>query len=218
MNGNKDNNVDYDNLANPAIAKKGVNSKEKSLSVTPKSKRGSKIFSVNEINQKDNLQKDNNISNNQKEVINIHPIKDNDDISFYCGKISNFISIYSSYYNTIPEEQKTIFNLKSDPLEYLYNNFFPKIIIYNDKKTKSIKGLCILSHIYTSDSKNNGLFIEHISSYNEEEREVIFEKLLSFIKENSYNIFGFENNRKEKDIYIDLYYKFEDGKFNINTD
>ena len=218
MNGNKDNNVDYDNLANPAIAKKGVNSKEKSLSVTPKSRRDSKILSKNEIAQKDNFKKDNNISNNQKEVINIHPIKDNDDISFYCGKISNFISIYSSYYNIIPEEQKIILNLKSDPLEYLYNNFFPKIIMYTDKKTKNIKGLCIFSHIYTNDTKNNGLFIEHISSYNEEEREVIFEKLLLFIKENSYNIFGFENNRKEKDIYIDLYYKFDNGKFNINTD
>ena len=90
--------------------------------------------------------------------------------------------------------------------------------MYTDKKTKNIKGLCIFSHIYTNDSKNNGLFIEHISSYNEEEREVIFEKLLLFIKENSYNIFGFENNRKEKDIYIDLYYKFDNGKFNINTD
>ena len=213
INANNDN-----NLENSVISKKGVNSKEKSLSVTPRSKRGSRILSVNEINQKDNLQKDNNISNNPKPTINIHPIKDNDEISFYCGKISNFISIYSSYYNTIPEEQKTIFNLKSDPLEYLYNNFFPKIIMYTDKKTKNIKGLCILSHIYTSDSKNNGLFIEHISSYNEEERETIFEKLLSFIKENSYNIFGFENNRREKDIYIDLYYKFDNGKFNINTD
>ena len=173
INANKDNNLD-----NSVISKKGVNSKEKSLSVTPKSRRGSKILSVNEV-------KDNNASNDPKAKINIHPVKDNDDISFYCGKISNFISIYSSYYNIIPEEQKIIFNLKSDPLEYLHNNFFPKIIIYSDKKTKNIKGLCILSHIHTSDLKNNGLFIEHISSYNEEEREVIFEKLLSFIKENS---------------------------------
>ena len=215
---NKDNNLDYNKLENSVVSKNGINSKEKSLSVTPKSKRGSKILSVNEITQNDNLKKDNNISNDEKAIINIHSFKDNSDISFYCGKISNFISIYSSYYNTIPEEQKTIFNLKSEPKEYLYNNFFPKIIIYNDKKSKLIKGLCIFSHIFTSDSKNNGLFIEHISSYNEEEREIIFEKLLLFIKENSYNIFGFENNRKEKDIYIDLYYKFDNGKFNINTD
>ena len=49
--------------------------------------------------------------------------RDNDYIAFYCGKISNFISIYSSYYNTIPEEQKIIFNLKPEPVEYFHNNF-----------------------------------------------------------------------------------------------
>ena len=210
---NKDNNVEEDILENSLVISKKIKSQEeKSRPVTPKSLRGSKIISLNEITQN----KDNNISNKKNEI-NIHPIKDNDYIAFYCGKISNFISIYSSYYESIPEEQKLIFNLKSDPLEYLYNNFYPKIIIYSDKKTKIIKGLCIFSYIFTNDAKNNGLYIEHISSYNEESREKIFEQLLLFIKENSYNIFGFEN-KKDKDIYIDLYYKNENGKFQINTE
>ena len=211
---NKDNNIEDNVLQNSlVVSKKMQNSHEKSRSVTPESHRDKKIISLKENKQKN---KDNNIQNIKNEI-NIHVVKDNDYIAFYCGKISNFIPIYSSYYNTIPEEQKIIFNLKSDPLEYIYNNLYPKIIIFSDKKTKTIKGLCIISHIFTNESKNNGLFIEHISSYNEDEQEIIFEKLLNFIKENSYNIFGFENSKKDKDIYIDLYYKCEDGKFTINT-
>ena len=42
--------------------------------------------------------------------------------------------------------------------------------------------------------------------------------MLCYIKENSVNIFGFEHNKKDKDIYIDLYYKNENGKFQINTE
>ena len=211
---NKDNNIEENILENSLVVSKKDNiPHEKSRSVTPKSQRGSKIISIKEKEQNN---KDNNISNIKNEI-NIHTVKDNDYIAFYCGKLSNFIPIYSSYYNSIPNEQKIIFNIKSDPLEYIHNNFYPKILIYSDKKTKKIKGLCIISHIFTNEAKNNGLFIEHISSYNEDEQETIFEKLLNFIKENSYNIFGFENNRRDKEIYIDLYYKSENGKFTINT-
>ena len=210
----KDNNIEENILRNSLTSSKNSKaSKEKSRSVTPQSQHNSKNISIKKTASKN---KDNNIFN-EKNEINVHQNKDNDYIYFYRDKISNFKTLYSSYYNTIPEEQKIIFNIKEDPLEYLYNNYYPKIIIYGDKKTKGIKGLIIISHIFTNDTKNNGLFIEHISSYNEDERENIFEKLLNFIKENSYNIFGFENNRIEKEIYIDLYYKNENGKFSINT-
>jgi len=220
FNGNKDNNIEENILENSLVISKKINpTKEHNRSSTPKSLRNSKIITTKEMNQnqKNNLNKDNNTPEVKDEII-IQSNRDNDYIAFYCGKISNFISIYSSYYNTIPEEQKIIFNLKSEPLEYIHNNFFPKIIIYSDKKTSTIKGLCIFSFIFTNESKNNGIFIEHISSYNEEEQEKIFEKLFSYIKENSYSLFGFENSRKEKEIYIDLYYKNEDGKFKINTE
>ena len=219
-NGNKDNNIEENILENSLVISEKINpTKEHNRSSTPKSLRNSKIITTKEMNQnqKCNLNKDNNISEVKDEII-IQSNRDNDYIAFYCGKLSNFISIYSSYYRTIPEEQKIIFNLKPDPLEYIHNNFFPKIIIYSDKKTRTIKGLCIFSFIFTNESKNNGIFLEHISSYNEEEREKIFEKLLSYIKENSYNLFGFESNRRDKDIFIDLYYKNEDGKFKINTE
>ena len=39
---------------------------------------------------------------------------------------------------------------------------------------------------------------------------------LCFIKENAFNILGYDNNIKENDIYIDLYYKCEEGKFSLN--
>ena len=70
-----------------------------------------------------------------------------------------------------------------------------------------------MSHIYW---KKNEIYIEHISSNSDEEKEKIFEMFLSFIKENSFNILGYDNNIKENDIYIDLYYKCEEGKFSLN--
>ena len=208
-NSNKDNNIEEH------ISINIKESKEKSRSASPKSERGSKIILTKDMNE--NVNENNNNITNDKNSIAIKSIRENDLIEFYNGKLSDFLPLYSSYYNLIPEEQKIIFNIKSDPMQYIYNNFFPKILIYKDKKAQNIKGLCIFSHIFTNESKNNDLFIEHISAYNEEDREQIFEKLLSFIKENSCNIFGSENNRKEKNIYIDLYYKCIDEKFSINA-
>ena len=198
---NKDNNIENNSLGQSQIRKK------LSRSLTPKSQRESKInqLTSNEIN------KDNNQSNT--DIFNLEKNVNNDIISFYCDKLSNFISMYKIYYQSIPQEQKIIFNIKENPIEYIHNNFYPKIIIFSDKNKKIIKGLCIISHIFW---KKNELYIEHISSYKNEERENIFEMFLSFIKENSYKILGYDNNIKENDIYIDLYYKNEEGKFIIN--
>ena len=201
INKNKDNNIENNSLAQSQIRKK------LSRSLTPKSQRESKInqLTSNEIN------KDNNQSNT--DIFNLEKNGNSDIISFYCNKLSNFISIYKTYYQTIPQEQKIIFNIKENPIEYIHKNFYPKIIIFSDKNKKIIKGLCIISHIFW---KKNELYIEHISSYKNEEREKIFEMFISFIKENSYKILGYDNNIKENDIYIDLYYKNEEGKFIIN--
>jgi len=206
---NIDNNIESNSLANSQIRKK----LDKSRSLTPKSQRESKYSKLKEKNvlNPDEINKDNNQSNT--DIFNHENIKSNDYMEFYCGKLSNFLTIYSNYYNNIPQEQKTIFNIKSNPLDYIHNNFYPKIIIYGDKKMKNIKGLCIISHIYW---KKNELYIEHISAYNNDEKEKIFEMFLSFIKENAFEILGCDNNVKENDIYIDLYYKCEEGKFSIN--
>ena len=49
-----------------------------------------------------------NINDNNNEKINIISNNNNDNlnISYYSGKISEFINIYSEYYPKIPEEQK----------------------------------------------------------------------------------------------------------------
>ena len=202
---NKDNNIE-----NPLTNSKVNNLKsDKSRPMTPKSQNSSKVIHIKEKKSLE-INKDNNGSIND---INIHDKKNNIIMSFYTGKVSDFIARYSDYYKTIPEEQKIIFNLKENLIDYMHTNFYPKIITYIDKKTQIIKGLCIFSHILW---KKNELKIEHISSYNEEERENIFELFLNFIKENADNIFGYDTNVKENDIYIDLYYKNEEGKFNIN--
>ena len=211
QNQNKDNNIENNSLINSQIKK------SHSRSLTPKSQRESRINLLKEKNDIDinQINKDNNQSNtdifnnndNEKKIIN------NDIMSFYLGKLTDFISIYNNYYNNISQEQKIIFNIKQNPLEYIHNNFYPKIIIYQDKKNKIIKGLCIISHIFW---KKNEIYIEHISSYKDEEKENIFEKFISFIKENAFKILGYDNNIKENDIYIDLYYKSEEGKFSIN--
>ena len=211
QNQNKDNNIENNSLINSQIKK------SHSRSLTPKSQRESRINLLKEKNEIDinQINKDNNQSNtdifnnndNEKKIIN------NDIMSFYLGKLTDFISIYNNYYNNISQEQKIIFNIKQNPLEYIHNNFYPKIIIYQDKKNKIIKGLCIISHIFW---KKNEIYIEHISSYKDEEKENIFEKFISFIKENAFKILGYDNNIKENDIYIDLYYKSEEGKFTIN--
>ena len=209
VNKNKDNNIESNSLTNSQMRKK----LEKSRSLTPKSLKESKISKLKEKNllNSNEINKDNNQSNT--DIFNHENNKNNDYMSFYCGKLSNFIQIYSSYYNAIPQEQKIIFNIKQNPLDYIHNNFYPKIIIYGDKKMKNIKGLCIISNIYW---KKNELYIEHISAYNNEEKEKIFEMFLSFIKENAFELLGCDNNIKENDIYIDLYYKCEEGKFSIN--
>ena len=209
INQNKDNNIENNSLTNSQIK----NKLKQSRSLTPKSQRASRIIKLkekNEISSKD-LNKDNNQSDT--DIFNHDKNKNNDIMSFYNGKLSNFILIYSSYYNNIPEEQKIIFNLKENPLEYIHNNFYPKIIIYSDKNINKIRGLCIISHIFW---KKNEIYIEHLSACNNEEKEKIFEMFLSFIKEKSFSILGYDNNIKENDIYIDLYYKSEEGKFSIN--
>ena len=209
---NKDNNIENNNsLTNSQLLYKKL---EYSRSLTPKSQRESKIFKPKESHElnSNEINKDNNQS--IIDIFNQESKANNSFMSFYCGKLSNFISIYSTYFDTIPKEQKIVFNLKKNPLEYIHNNFYPKIIIYSDKKTKMLKGLCIISHIYW---KKNEIYIEHISSNNDEEKEKIFEMFLSFIKENSFNILGYDNNIKENDIYIDLYYKCEEGKFSLNN-
>ena len=158
-----------------------------------------------------------NINNyvNQNVNPNIH---DNLNISYFSGKLTEFMHIYSDYYEKIPEEQKIIFNLNKDPLKYLEHNFYPKIIICQDKVTNIIKGLCIYSIKFrTHEKKPNEIILEHISSYNKEEMENILTKLIEFLKDNHILRDLFSNEKDlVTEIYLDLHYYLVNNKFEID--
>ena len=136
--------------------------------------------------------------------------------SYYCGSLSDFIFIYNNYYKRIPSEQKLIFNIKENPSEYFHHNYFPKIIICSDTKLSLTKGICIYSIILNNDNKPNKIILEHISSYNNEEMENIIKNIFEFLKKNNI-LLNSNNNNINNEIYIDLYFYLENGKFNINA-
>ena len=166
-------------------------------------------------NPEENVNSNKNINKNIDDNLCIN---ENLDISYYSGKLTEFIPIYSDYFEKIPAEQKIIFNLKEDPLKYFEHNFYPKIIICKDKVTNIIKGICIYSIIFKShERKPNEIIIEHISSYNKEEMENILTKMIEFIRENHIlKDLNKNENQLYAEIYIDLYYFLENEKFNID--
>ena len=180
------------------------------------------------IEESKNSGDNNNININLNINANMHSIQtienlmpninDNLNISYFSGKLTDFMNIYSEYYEKIPEEQKIIFNLNKDPLKYLEHNFYPKIIICQDKVTNIIKGMCIYSIIFRShERKPNEIIIEHISSYNKEEMENILSKMIEFIKDNHIlrDLFAFKKDLITE-IYIDLHYFLVNEKFEID--
>ena len=177
------------------------------------SKNPEENINNNKITPNMNNINDNNNLNNHESNIN-----DNLTISYYSGKISEFIPIYNDYYQKIPEEQKIIFNLKEDLMKYFEHNYYPKIIICKDKVTNIIKGLCIYSVLFKSyELKPNEIILEHISSYNKDEMENILTQMLEFIKANHIlkNLCR-NNNKLNTEIYINLYYFLVNEKFDID--
>ena len=140
------------------------------------------------------------------------------NIAYFSGKISEFVPLYSEYFEKIPEAQKLIFNLNKDPMKYFEHNYYPKVIICKDKATDSIKGMCIYSVLLKNHEKQpNEIILEHISSYNQEEMENIITKILEFIKKNNVlNDICQTRNRLNTEIYINLYYYIKNEKFEIN--
>ena len=131
------------------------------------------------------------------------------DLSFFTGNLKDFITIYNHYIKSVPENQKYTLNLQEDIKSSILLTNAPKIILCSDTKSKyNIKGICIFT--YTIDNSKIKIIINHISCYNDIEKEIVFNKLIDFIQKN------IEND----EIYIDLYYKFdsENNKFNFCTD
>ena len=177
-------------LQNSLIVSKTIKKKADSRPVTPESKKMKK----KEINSKE--------------------IK-NYNTSYYCGSLTDFVFIYNNYYQRIPIEQKRIFNIKSNPLEYFYHNYYPKIIICSDDKLSLTKGICIYSFLFNYENKQNKIIIEHISSYNQEEMNIIIKNIFDFLKNN--DILSNISNNINVGIFIDLYFYLENEKFIIDT-
>ena len=177
-------------LQNSLIISKKIKKKDGSRPVTPESKK---------------LIKNENDSKDIKSY----------NTSYYCGSLSDFVLIYNNYYKRIPIEQKRIFNIKSNPLEYFSHNYYPKIIICSDTKLTLTKGICIYSIQLNYDNKPNKIIIEHISSYNKEDMNNIITNIFNFLKTN--NILSNSSNHINIEIYIDLYFYLEKEKFVIDT-
>ena len=137
-------------------------------------------------------------------------ISDKLHFSFYKGDIKVFDSIFQTYYNEIPENQKIIFNINPNILDTIYNYFTPKIIICSEKKNLNlIKGICIIGFFF--DNKNNiQVYLIHLSSNSEDERDNIISYFISFIRENV----------ECDEIIVDLYYKYDETlkKFMIDSE
>lgn len=201
-----------------SISKKMKSKKESSRSATPESKKITNIVpTTNKKNQNnENLININNVNNLNTSIILDDNTPKSYNTSYYCGSLSDFIIIYKNYYNRIPLEQKTIFNIKEDPTAYFQHNYYPKIIICSDKKLTLIKGICIYSLIFSNENKSNKIIIEHLSSYKKEEMEDILKNIFDFLKNN--NILNNScNNNTSNEIFIDLYFYLENEKFFIDT-
>ena len=140
------------------------------------------------------------------------------DISYYSGKLDEFIPLYSEYFEKIPEEQKLTFNLQKEPNKYFEHNYYPKIIICKDKTDDLIKGICIYSVLFkTHEKQANEIIIEHISSYNQEEMENILANILELIKnDNIFKNMSNAENQLNTEVVINLYYSSENEKLDKN--
>lgn len=138
--------------------------------------------------------------------------KDKYHISFYSGNLKEFQMAYTPYFKTIPESQKTIFHLDSNILSSITTYYNPKIIYCTSLKNKFVlKGLCIF-YFDCSKESNIKAVISHLSSGDKDPNncETILLCLIEYIKEYV----------ECSEIYIDLYYKFneQDNKFTIDTE
>ena len=150
--------------------------------------------------QLNNIQK-NNI-NASREEIDYSETTDN-KLYFYTNDISELENDYKKYYQTIPIEQKIIFNIKEDIYEYA-NKFNPMFIIKKEKGK-----LCSFCSInYSLDDEIN-LEISNFSINQNETNE---------IQNNLKDIIKFINDNKiiYKYLSIDLYYQRVENKFILN--
>ena len=208
---NDENNVRKDESISKnslSISKEQKKNKENSMTSFAESP-DKKSNIATQINKEENVQSFNN-------SINV----DNYNISYYCDSLSKFINdIYAEYYKKVTIEQKRIFNVLENPISYFSHNYYPKIIICKDTNSNLVKGICIYSVSFNChNNEPNQIIIEHLSSYNNEEMEIILKNMLEFLKNNNILINSCNSNIAKNEIYLDLYYYTENEKFLIDKD
>ena len=91
------------------------------------------IQNTNSHNKNNNTNNNFTFHNKEENIAIVNNNEDNYSISYYTGAISKFITLYDEYYKNIPEEQKKIFHIQENPMIYLKHNYYPKIIMYQEK-------------------------------------------------------------------------------------
>ena len=173
-----------------------------------KKSRSKDIFKVNLANDK---KKKNNIEfkNSSKDDDNFNEDdysneenSKNKNLQFFTKDISKLKETYNNYYNIIPKDQKIIFNIKDNLMEYI-KGINPMFIIkknYND-----ITFFCSMEY---SKEDDNTLQITNFSINNHEIKNGI-EELLKFLS---------DKNVIYQYLTIDLYYENIDGKLILNKE
>ena len=161
------------------------------------------------INEKQKIILNNNLENNN--INNYHLIIDatrnplheeqKQGLSFYQGRISDLHNLYNEFYNEVPDNIKITFNLKNNIYTYS-EGIFPMIIIEKENN----KLISFIS-LQLSNDKENSISINSLGTLrNVQEciQDVI--NLLS------------TNNIMYHLLLIDLYYKKEDNKYDLDKE
>ncbi len=177
-----------------------------------KKSRSKDILKVNHINEKkkkENFEHKNSIKDddnlNVPEVDDYYIDEENSNkksLQFYTKDISHLEETYNNYYNTISKDQKVIFNIKDNLMEYT-KGINPMFII--KKNYGDITSFCSIEY---SKEDDNTLQITNFSINNNEIKNGI-EELIKFLSD-------------KKVIYqyltIDLYYENINGKLILNKE
>ena len=148
----------------------------------------------------------NNINNNNHVIIDAiktNPPNEpkNKGLFFYQGNISDLENLYRDFYNEVPENVRITFNLKND-INLYSEGIFPMIIIEkeNDKLVSFIS-------LQLSNDKENSLSINTIGTLRNVQECI--QDVINFLSDNkiNYNL-----------LLIDLYYKKEDNKYELDKE
>ena len=194
-----------DNIKNNIKNKQIIEYKKKTNEKT-KNFNNSNINLDNSNNNTGNNLIINNNNNNNHVIIDAtrNPMSDKEQkqgLFFYEGKILDLENIYKEFYNEVPENVKITFNLKND-INIYSEGICPMIIIEkeNDKLISFIS-------LQLSNDKDNSILINSIGTTRNVQECI--QDLINFLSNNKINYHL---------LLIDLYYRKEDNKFDLDKE